>query len=273
MPDYSEELEIAITAAREAADLIQAYRAENTFNVDLKGKNDLVTDADLAAEERILGILRNAFPEDQILAEETEQEPVLPESRTWMVDPIDGTTNFAHGFPIYCVSIAMWEHQEPKAGVVLEVNRGDLFTATAGGGAFLNDEPLRVTARKDPASSMIGTGFPYNDLSILPHYIDFFEWLIHQTRGIRRPGSAAYDLCCVAAGWFDGFYEYSLSPWDVAAGSLIVMEAGGKVSDWEGGGNWLFGERVVAGNPAIHDFLLEAIQKKFPEQHLKAVRP
>lgn len=268
MPDYSEELELAIKAAREAAELIQTYQSENRFSINLKGKNDLVTDADLAAEKKILSIIRETFPDDQVLAEETEQEMVLPENRTWMVDPIDGTTNFAHGFPVYCVSIAMWEHQQPRVGVVLEANRDELFTATAGGGAFLNGNRLKVS-EQDPANSMIGTGFPYNDLSILPHYIRFFEWLIHHTQGIRRPGSAAYDLCCVAAGWFDGFYEYSLNPWDVGAGSLLVMEAGGEISDWEGGDNWLFGQRLIAGNPAVHNFLKEAIQEHFPAEHLR----
>lgn len=269
MMKYTKELKTAKKAVYEAAKIIRNHTENRSFDIKFKGKNDLVTDADLEAEQTILEVISNAFPDDQVLAEETEREAVMPGDRTWMIDPIDGTTNFAHGFPVYCVSIGLWENQQPKVGVVLEVYRNDLFTAVAGNGAFLNGEQIHVSELKDFNHSLIGTGFPYNDLSILEHYIRFFEWLLHHTQGVRRPGSAAYDLCCVAAGWFDGFYEYSLNPWDVAAASLIVMEAGGKISDWEGGDNWLFGKRLIAGNPAIHDSLLKAIKDMFPDKHLR----
>lgn len=270
MPDYSKELEIAKKAAFEASQIISDFRESHNFKINFKGKNDLVTDADLASEEMILNIIREAFPDDQILAEETSKKHVLPERRTWLVDPIDGTTNFAHGFPVFCVSIALWEKQEARMGLVLEVNKEECFYALKGEGAFLNEQPIHVSSIEDPKYSMIGTGFPYNDLSLLQNYLRIFEWLLHRTQGVRRPGAASYDLCCVAAGRFDGFYEYALNPWDVGAASLIVQEAGGTVTDWEGGSNWLFGQRLVAGNPKIHEFLFKAIEEHFSDAELRA---
>ncbi|MDZ7715462.1 MAG: inositol monophosphatase family protein [Balneolaceae bacterium] len=263
MSHYSKELNVAKKAAVKASEVIKSYRGNLNFDISFKGKNDLVTDADLAAEEAILEVIREVFPKDQIMAEESAEEQVFPEERTWLIDPIDGTTNFAHGFPVFCVSIAFWEQQQAKVGLVLEVNMDECFTAVKGGGAFLNEKRIEVSAIDDAKYSMIGTGFPYNDLSLVKNYLRFFEYLMHSTQGVRRPGSAAYDLCCLACGRYDGFYEYALNPWDIAAGSLIVREAGGIVTDWQGGDNWLFGERIVAGNKHIHPFLLNAIQEHF----------
>lgn len=268
MTDYSEELNVAKEAAHKAAEVIRDYQQRQSFSVNFKGRNDLVTDADMAAEEAILGILCERFPKDNILAEESSEEMHLPEGRTWLIDPIDGTTNFAHGFPIYCVSIGLWKNDQPKAVLVLEVNSGEVFEAVKERGAFLNGNRISVSKVSDANRAMIGTGFPYNDLSLVDHYITFFKWLLDQTQAVRRPGAASYDLCCVASGRFDGFYEYSLNPWDVGAASLIVQEAGGVISDWQGGDDWLFGERIVAGNPEIHQFLLDAIQNHFLAEEL-----
>lgn len=262
-PDYYKELDVARVAARKAGDVIQRYQQQNNFSIEFKGKNDLVTDADLKAEETVLNHIRDHFPDDNILAEETARQKQLPGGRTWIVDPIDGTTNFAHGFPVYCVSIALWEDGRAGMGLVLEVSSGELFTAVKGGGARLNDRPISVSPLEDPAHSLIGTGFPYNDMSLLEPYMGVFRELMRSTQGVRRPGSAAYDLCCLACGRYDGFYEYSLNAWDVAAGSLILKEAGGKLSDWEGGDGWLFGQRIVAGNEPVHQFLLEIIRRHF----------
>lgn len=272
MPDYSEDLEIAIGAAQAAAEIIREYNRNRDFGLKFKGKNDIVTDADLASEKKILEIIRNAFPEDQVMAEETANERHLPEGRIWMIDPIDGTTNFAHGFPVYCVSIALWDQKVPKAGVVLEVSHNELFRAEAGKGAYLNGRRLQVSGLDKPPHALIGTGFPYNDLSLKDNYLVFFEWLMHHTQGIRRPGAAAYDLCCVAAARYDGFYEYSLNPWDVGAAALIVQEAGGVITDWEGEQNWLLGKRIVAGNPVIHQFLLEGLQQHFTPKELQSLQ-
>ena len=266
MLDYTKELEIAKKAAFEAADLIREFQEQKKVDIDFKGRNDLVTNADIAAEEKILEIIRSSFPNDNIMAEESAAENVVPEDRTWIVDPIDGTTNFAHNFPIYCVSIGFWENSQAHAGVVFEVSNGELFEAVRGNGAYCDGEQVQVSATALARDSLIGTGFPYNDLSLVDNYVAFFRWLMEKTQALRRPGAASYDLCCVAAGRFDGFYEYSLKPWDVGAASLIVEEAGGVISDWNGGENWLFGERLVAGNPQIHDFLLKAIKEHFTDE-------
>lgn len=272
MAQYTQELQVAKKAARKAAEIIQSYQKKSNFRIAHKGHNDLVTDADVAAEEQIIDILREHYPGDQILAEETSKEKVIPHERTWLIDPIDGTTNFAHGFPIFCVSIGLWENNEPKAGVVLEVNSLEIFEALDGGGAYCDEEPLRVSTVESEAHALIGTGFPYNDFRLTEHYLRLFDMLMQQTHGVRRPGAASYDLCCVAAGRLDGFYEYALSPWDVGAAGLIVKEAGGVITDWEGGDDWLFGERVIAGNPHIHSFLQQSIARHFTEEERRAER-
>lgn len=269
MSDYTAELKIAKKAAQSAAEIIQKYQRESNFSVDFKGKNDLVTEADLKAEEDILSIIQKEYPEDEILAEETSDLNFLPEERTWLIDPIDGTTNFTHGFPVYCVSIGLWEDQEPQMGMVLEVARNEFFTALAGKGAYLNGNPISVSKCDNPEDALIGTGFPYNDLSLVDNYLQFFRKLMNSVQGLRRPGAASFDLCCMACGRFDGFYEYSLNPWDVGAAALIVQEAGGILTDWSGGEDWLFGERIVAGNVDIHEFLLDGIQEHFSEDEIK----
>lgn len=268
----SKELNVAHEAANQAAQIIREYdRKRGELNIQLKGHNDLLTDADLNAEEKILEVIRNHFPKDQILAEETANKAVLPEGRVWIIDPIDGTTNFAHGFPVYCVSIAFWEDGKPKAALVLEVNRNEYFAAEAGKGASLNGRQIQVSGITSHDQSLLGTGFPYNDFSMVQPYLDIFDHLMKETHGLRRPGSAAYDLCTVACGRLDGFYEYSLSPWDVAAGALIIREAGGVVTDWDGEDNWLFGERIIAGNASITEYLQNVIAEYVDPEKRKAL--
>lgn len=259
------DLQVALKAARTGVEVIKDYE-QKSLNIQQKGFHDLVTDADIAAEEKILSLLRQYFPDDEILAEETEDHATLSHKRTWIVDPIDGTTNFAHQFPIYCVSVAMWENRKPKIGVVIEVNRNEEFTAVAGEGAWLNGKKISVSKTTNPFNGFVGTGFPYNDLSLVEPYLDMFKVLMEELQGIRRPGAATFDLCCVACGRFDGFYEYSLHAWDVAAASLIVQEAGGMVTDWNGQDNWLFGQRIIAGNPEIHAYLLEKVREYIPKK-------
>lgn len=260
----NKDLEVALDAARAGVNTVNEFR-DKALNIKQKGYHDLVTDADLAAEETILGIILDNFPEDKVLAEETAEDDELDDTRTWIVDPIDGTTNFAHGFPIYCVSVALWENKEAKVGVVIEINRNEEFTAVKGKGAFLNGEKISVSEKEDHKHAFIATGFPYNDLTLIDPYLKLFRHLMNQLQGIRRPGAASYDLCCVACGRFDGFYEYSLHAWDVAAASLIIKEAGGTVTNWMGGNDWLFGERLVAGNSDIHQYLLDQITSFFDE--------
>lgn len=266
--NYQADLEIAQKAAKEAAKIIRKYANDESFSIKLKAKNDLVTDADLASEKKIIEILKEAYPQDQILAEETRDQSSISHERTWIIDPIDGTTNFAHEFPIYCISIALWQDKEPRVALVLEVANGEMFSAIKGKGTFLNGKQVVVSEIDDPASSLIGTGFPYNNLNLIDNYLRLFRDLMDKTHGIRRPGSAAWDMCNVACGRFEGFYEYGLSPWDVAAGSLLITEAGGKVTDWEGNDDWLFGRRIVAGNNRIHEFLLKEIKHHFNADEL-----
>lgn len=265
---YSKELETARKAAVEASEIITGYAERTSFSVQLKGKNDLITDADVASENKIIKTITEAFPEDAILAEESSQKTELPAGRVWIIDPIDGTTNFAHGFPAYCVSIALWDKKSPKVALVLEVARQELFTAVEGEGAYLNGTSIHVSENEDPSSSLIGTGFPYRDLHLVDDYLVLFKRLMEKTHGVRRPGTAAWDLCNVACGRFEGFYEYGLSAWDVAAGSLIIKEAGGLVSDWRGRDDWLFGKRIIAGNKTVHAFLEKEIRECFNQQDL-----
>lgn len=265
---YTEELNVAKRAAEKASKIIRQYASNESFGVKLKGKNDLVTDADLASEKTIIEVIKSHFPDDEILAEESQAKRSLPNGRIWIIDPIDGTTNFAHTFPFYCVSIALWDNHEPKAALVLEVAHQELFTAIKGEGAFLNGDRIHVSKNTDPSSSLLGTGFPYNNLSLVDNYLKLFKRMMEKTHGVRRPGTAAWDLCNVACGRFEGFYEYGLSPWDVAAGALIIQEAGGIITDWDDSDNWLFGERIIAGNQAIQQFILDEIRMCFEVNQL-----
>ena len=266
---YGKELQTAKIAVHEAAAIIRNFRANKSFGVELKGKNDLVTDADIASEKRIIEVIKLSFPNDQFLAEESNTYKKLPNGRIWIIDPIDGTTNFAHGFAPYCVSIAFWENGRPKVGVVLEVAHNELFWAVEGEGAWLDDKRLKISAITEPARSLIATGFPYSHFALVDPYLQLLKNLMQKTHGIRRPGAASYDLCSVASGRVDGFYEYGLSPWDVAAGTLIIKEAGGIVKDWKGGQNWLFGKRIICGNNSIVDFLKTEIQNTFDKENLE----
>ncbi|MCH8557444.1 MAG: inositol monophosphatase [Balneolia bacterium] len=265
------DLQIAHEAAMKASAVIKHY-AENRdqLNVELKGRHDLVTQADVETEKKIVEIIQHYRPDDVILGEETAAQQKLTNARTWIIDPIDGTTNFTHAFPVFCISIALWENKRPKAAVIYEINSGEVFTAEEGGGAFLNGRPIRISDAQKPEEALLGTGFPYRDLEIIDDYLALLKCFMKETHGVRRPGSAAYDLACVAAGRLDGFYEYALSPWDVAAGVLLIREAGGVIADWDGGDEWLFGKRIVCGNEAITRYLLDRIKTYIPEELRKA---
>lgn len=266
----NKDLNIALIAARKGVETIKSYQSK-ALNTREKGHHDLVTDADVETEKNILTFIREQCPDDEILAEETEAHEKMSDARIWIVDPIDGTTNFAHDFPVYCVSVALWEDKKPKVGVVIEVNRNEEFTAVAGEGAWLNGEKITVSNTSNARDAFIGTGFPYNDLSVVESYLKLFRHLMEELQGIRRPGAATFDLCCVASGRFDGFFEYSLHAWDVAAAALIVKEAGGVITDWKGGDDWLFGQRIIAGNPEIHQLLLNRVEEFIPIEQREAV--
>ena len=256
-------LNIAIKAARRAGQIIN--RASNDLDllkVATKHPNDYVTEVDKAAEAAIIEVLREAYPNYGILAEEsgeTAGKGKRDEEFQWIIDPLDGTTNFIHGFPQYAVSIALARNGIVEQGVVFDPNRNELFTASKGGGAFLNDRRLRVSKRLKLQDALIGTGFPYRILDQADTYLAIFKELTRKCSGIRRPGAAALDLAYVAAGRYDAFWEFSLSPWDMAAGTLLITEAGGLVSDLDGEPDFLKNGNVVAGSPKIFAQLLQLI--------------
>lgn len=227
-----------------------------------KGLHDYVTHVDKRSEQMLIAGLSEILPGSGFLVEENTVENTLQEY-TWVVDPLDGTTNFIHGLPVFAISIALMKDQEVIMGSVLDVKAGECFYAVKGGRAFCNEKEIKVSEKHILAESLLATGFPYNDFRRQKEYLEMLAYLMQSCRGIRRYGSAAIDLAWVACGRFDGFWEYSLKAWDVAAGSFIVQQAGGKCSDFEGGKNYLFGQEIVAGNPGVYKELQELTGKFF----------
>jgi len=262
-------LNIAIKAARRAAQVIN--RASNDLDlikVASKQPNDFVTEVDKAAEAAIIETLREAYPGYGILAEESGLTPSRGNNDAdyqWIIDPLDGTTNFIHGLPQYAVSIALAKGGIVEQAVVFDPNRNELFTASKGAGAFLNERRIRVSKRTKLQDSLLGTGFPYRMFDHIDTYLAIFKELSQKTAGQRRPGAASLDLAYVACGRYDGFWEFGLSPWDMAAGALLISEAGGLVSDLRGDANYLETGNLVAGTPKVFAPLLKLIQEKLPE--------
>ena len=252
-------LHLARTAARRAGEYIQRVRRPvDPSRWGLKGSRDFVTEIDRAAEELIAETLLGPCPGSRIVGEELSPV-VLTDGLVWIVDPLDGTTNFLHAFPSYAVSIAAALDGVLQAGVVLHVPRNEIYSAFRGGGAWLGEQRLSVSSIADPEFALIGTGFPFRELSRLDEYQRQFARVARSTSGIRRPGSAAIDLADVAAGRFDGFWEQQLSAWDIAAGTLLIREAGGVITDMTGRDIGIENTSVVAGNPAIHGWLVETL--------------
>ncbi len=246
-------LTTAVKAARRAGNIInRAARDLDLLTVTSKGPKDFVSEVDRAAEAAIVETIHASYPDHAILAEEgTARDGNGAAEYLWIIDPLDGTTNFLHGFPQYCVSIALAHKNVLQQGVIYDPVRNDLFTATRGRGAFLNDRRIRVGKRTHLRDALIGTGFPFRDGSYLDTYLEMMKVMITETAGLRRPGAAALDLAYVAAGSYDGFFEVGLNPWDVAAGSLLVLEAGGLIGDLAGEGDYLYGGQVIAASPKI----------------------
>ena len=251
-------LNIAIKAARAAGAIINRGSQDlDLIKITAKGPNDFVSEIDQAAEAAIIEILLTAYPGHAILAEESGREHGAQNSEfCWIIDPLDGTTNFLHGLPLYAVSIALAFRGVVQQAVVYDPTRNDLFYASRGRGAFLNDKRLRVSKRTRLADCLIGTGFPFRKGDNLQRYVKMFETVMSACAGLRRPGAAALDLCYVAAGWYDGFFETGLSPWDLAAGSLIITEAGGLVGNFTGEADFLHQREIVAGSPKIYGQLV-----------------
>ena len=250
--------EVEKTARLAGIFILSEREAFSSKKVEKKGHNDFVSYVDKGAEKLIVSALKTLLPQAGFIAEEgTEKQDDNP--LKWVIDPLDGTTNFIHGVPCFSVSIALMLGKDPLVGVVYEINQDEMFSAWKGGGTFLNGETIRVSEATTVAESLIGTGFPYYDYHLLDQYLALFKHLMQHSRGLRRPGSAATDLAYVAAGRFDGFYEYSLSPWDVAAGVLLVREAGGTVSNFSNGDDAIFVKEIIADNSKIHNELFDLV--------------
>jgi len=247
-------LNVAIKAARAAGALINRASLDlDLLKVNTKSPNDFVTEVDQMAEQAIIETLLAAYPGHGILAEESGRTHGAKNSEyVWIIDPLDGTTNFIHGFPVYAVSIALAFRDQVQQAVVYDPSRNDLFYASKGRGAYLNDKRLRVSKRTRMQDSLIGTGFPFRKGDNFKRYVKMFEEVMQNCAGLRRPGAAALDLCYVAAGYYDGFFETGLNPWDIAAGSLIITEAGGLIGNFTGEADFMYQREVVAGNPKIY---------------------
>lgn len=257
MNSYDDYLQTAVTAAR-IAGKYQKSRFASSLHIEMKGDKDLVTEVDKESERLIVEHLLSRFPDHNIVAEEGEY-PQGESSCRWIIDPVDGTTNYAHGYPWFCSSIGLEEDGELVAGVIYNPVYDELFTATKGGGAHLNGTRISVSARSPLKNSLLGTGFPYDCATDPANNFANFINFQKSARGIRRAGAAALDLAYVAAGRLDGFWELKLKAWDVAAGVLIVREAGGLVTTFDGSAYDIFNDRIVASNGLIHDGMVEML--------------
>jgi myo-inositol-1(or 4)-monophosphatase len=253
-------LNIAVRAARKAGSVINRATLDGAgYEVRAKQQNDFVTRVDHAAEEAILEIVRKAYPDHAVLAEESGAAAGKAEYE-WVIDPLDGTTNFIHGFPQYCVSIAIRHRGALAHGVVYDPNRNELFTASKGRGAFLNDRRIRVSKCTRLGEALVGTGFPFKEGARIDLYSKQLRNIMQSTAGVRRAGAAALDLAYVACGRLDAFWEMGLSPWDMAAGALLIQEAGGLVGDLRGDDGYLQSGEVACATPKIFPTLLEALR-------------
>lgn len=278
-------LNTAIKAARRAGSVINRASLDlERVKVTRKQHNDFVTEVDETAENAIIEVLLTAYPDHRILAEESGRSgsrggakgkgAKFPEAsiaaaefeNLWIIDPLDGTTNFIHGFPQYCVSIALAQRGVVTQGVIYDPVRNDLYVATKGRGAFLNDKRLRVSKRHRMNEALLGTGFPFKNLEVLDGYLAMFRTMTAQTAGIRRAGAAALDLAYVASGRLDGFFEIGLAPWDIAAGGLLVTEAGGLIGDFQGDADYLYTGDVLAGTPKIFAQLVTTLGAMHPKR-------
>jgi len=253
-------LNIAVKAARRAGSIINRAALEGGLEVRAKNRNDFVTQVDKAAEQAIIDIIRRAYPEHSFLAEESGASAGARPEFQWVIDPLDGTTNYIHGFPQYCVSIALEHKGVLTQAVVYDPAKNELFTASRGRGAFLDDRRMRVTKCAQLADALVGTGFPFKEFSRIDMYLRQLRTLMGTAAGVRRAGAAALDLAYVAAGRLDAFWEMGLSRWDMAAGALLIQEAGGLVSDLDGAAEFLDRGEIAAGTPKVLPQLLASLR-------------
>jgi myo-inositol-1(or 4)-monophosphatase len=256
-------VETAVDCVRKAGVVLLDYhRRLESLQIEAKGSFDYVTEADLAAQEAIVNLIRRRHPDHDILAEEDKGTPSRNLHR-WVVDPLDGTTNFIHGFPVFAVSVALEYRGSVVLGAVYDPCREELFFAQEGRGASLNGKSIQVSSRRAQNEALVATAFPWRERALLSRYLEAFIRVFPKVSDIRRGGSAALDLAYVACGRCEGFWEVGLSPWDIAAGHLLVKEAGGHITDFSGGENHIWVGDVIAGNPYIHGFLLGIIREVF----------
>ena len=253
-------LTIAVKAARSAGNIIARFSDQvDSLSIAKKQRNDFVSEVDNMAEQTIINIIKESYPDHAILGEESGNHDGKDDGKEylWIIDPLDGTTNFLHGVPQYAVSIAVQYKSQIIMAVVYNPISGELFTASKGAGAWLNDKRIRVSKQKTLEGSLLGTGFPYRNDQSVEHYLPVFKTFMQKTAGLRRPGAASLDLAYIAAGRYDGFFEMGLNKWDIAAGVLLIREAGGLVGDLKGEGSYLETGNIVAANPKIfHQMLL-----------------
>lgn len=264
-------LNTAIRAARSAGNLIiRSLERHGDLPVESKGHHDFVTEVDRAAEQAIVEVLHKAYPEHTIMGEETGTTNDTGSSCRWIIDPLDGTTNFIHGVPQFAVSIALEVDGRLEQAVIYDPAGNDLFTASRGGGAYLNDHRVRVTDQKGIDGALLGTGFPFRHPDLIEPYLDSFREFMRHASGIRRPGAAALDLAWVACGRYDGFWEFRLNPWDMAAGILLIREAGGVVTDFDNGDRLFETGNVLAASPRLHRAMLQVLRETIPQDLRRA---
>lgn len=244
--------EVIQVATQAGKYILNERKGFTSGSIEHKGKNDLVSYVDKTAEQQIVAALKVLLPDAGFITEEKTENKTSPDYN-WIIDPLDGTTNFIHGVPAYCVSIGLTLANELIMGVIYEPNQQECFYAWKGSKAFMNGKEIQVSSVQKLSDALLATGFPTVKYSRIKPYMEVFEYFMHHTHGLRRWGSAAIDLAYVACGRFEGFYEYGLNPWDVAAGAFIVQQAGGKITDFSRGANFLFGEEIIASNGFIHE--------------------
>ena len=253
-------LNIAVQAARQASRIILRFMEQmDKVEITEKTINDFVTQVDILSEEMIISHIKKAYPDHAILSEEMGYKKGFNEEYCWVIDPLDGTRNFMHGYPQFSISIAILKNNVPELGLIYDPIRQELFTATRGQGAYVNSRRMRISAAKRMGQTLIGTGFPFCNKENIKNYLTAFENVFSKCGDIRRAGSAALDLAYVAAGRLDGFWESNLHSWDMAAGALMIKEAGGIVTDFQGGETYLESGKIVAGNAKIHKELIQLI--------------
>lgn len=253
--------QVAELSLRAAGFLLEEVHKIRNSDIEIKGANNFVTYVDKKSEQMLMEGLSKIVPGTGFIAEESPE--LLTSQLNWIIDPLDGTTNFIHGVPMFSISIALAEGEKLLSGVVLEVNSGEMFTTWEGAPSFLNGRQIAVSKTAVIADSLFATGFPYYDFTRMNAYLNFFRYMMEHSHGVRRLGTAAADLAYVACGRYDGFYEYGLSPWDVAAGALLVKNAGGKVCDFNSGNNFIFGKEIITTNYLIFDEFMKIFRNNF----------